>query len=76
MSNLPPMPEASFIWSSRPLAVYTEEQMREYASKAVAAEREACALECARQIDRWTDDRARYAASECAATIYARGEKE
>ena len=39
----------------------------------VEAEREACAKMCEAQIDRWMDDRARYAASECAAAIRQRG---
>ena len=41
----------------------------------VEAEREACAKVCEAQIDRWMDDRARYAASECAAAIRQRGTK-
>lgn len=42
--------------------------------RAVAKEREACAKASESQIDRWVDDRARYAASECAAAIRARGQ--
>ena len=38
----------------------------------VEAEREACAKMCEAQIDRWMDDRARYAASECAEAIRSR----
>lgn len=41
--------------------------------KMVAIEREACAEVSEQQIERWMDDRARYAASECAAAIRARG---
>ena len=41
--------------------------------RAVIAEREACAKVADGQIERWTDDRARYCASECAAAIRARG---
>ena len=41
----------------------------------VEAEREACAKASEAQIDRWMDDRARYAASECAAAIRQRGTK-
>ena len=40
---------------------------------AAAAEREECAKVCDYQITRWTDDRARYASSECAAGIRSRG---
>ena len=42
---------------------------------AAAAERETCAKVCDYQITRWTDDRARYAAGECAAAIRARGQQ-
>lgn len=45
-----------------------------FAALVAAAEREACAKVCDYQITRWTDDRARYAAGECAAAIRARGE--
>ena len=45
----------------------------EYGYKAgVAAENEACAKACETQIERWVDDRARYAAGECFAAIRAR----
>lgn len=39
---------------------------------AKAEEREACAKASEQQIERWVDDRARYAASECASAIRAR----
>ena len=41
----------------------------------VEAEREACAKVCEAQIDRWMDDRTRYAASECAEAIRQRGKE-
>lgn len=45
----------------------------EYGYKAgVAAENEACAKASEFQIERWVDDRARYAAGECAAAIRQR----
>ncbi|MGL4297365.1 MAG: hypothetical protein ACRCTG_16775 [Aestuariivirga sp.] len=44
-----------------------------FAALVSAAEREACVTACFQQTSRWTDDRARYAASECAAAIRARG---
>ena len=50
------------------IAKYTEEELQ----AAVLAEREACAKASERQIERWVDDRARYAASECAAAIRER----
>lgn len=43
-------------------------------AEAVEAEREACAKASEQQIERWVDDRARYAASECASAIRARGQ--
>ena len=43
--------------------------------RAVSKEREECAKVCEEQIDRWTDDRARYCASECAAAIRARSQE-
>ena len=43
-----------------------------FAKLVAAAEREACAQASEQQIERWVDDRARYAASECAAAIRAR----
>lgn len=50
------------------------EHLERFAALAAAAEREACAKASESQIDRWVDDRARYAASECAAAIRARGQ--
>ena len=50
------------------------EHLERFAAMVAAAEREACAKVCEEQIDRWTDDRARYCASECAATIRARSQ--
>ena len=40
-----------------------------FAGLVAAHEREECAKVCDAQIERWTDDRARYCASECAAAI-------
>ena len=42
---------------------------------AMEFEREACAKVCDAQIEEWVDDRPRYATSECAAAIRARGEE-
>lgn len=50
----------------------TPETLERFASLVAAAEREACAKLADGQIERWVDDRARYAASECAAAIRAR----
>lgn len=48
------------------------ERLGRLISLAKAEEREACAQAAEQQIDRWVDDRARYAARECAAAIRAR----
>lgn len=48
------------------------EDLRRFAKLVSAAEREACATLADGQIERWVDDRARYASSECAAAIRAR----
>lgn len=45
---------------------------RHIAKIAAEREREACAKLADGQIERWADDRARYASSECAAAIRAR----
>lgn len=50
------------------------ERLERFAALVASAEREACAKASESQIDRWVDDRARYAASECAAAIRARGQ--
>lgn len=50
----------------------TPETLERFAALVAAAEREACAKLADGQIERWVDDRARYAASECAAAIRAR----
>jgi hypothetical protein len=50
-----------------------EAHIQRFAALVAAAEREACAKVCDYQITRWTDDRARYAAGECAAAIRTRG---
>ena len=50
----------------------TQEELERFAAIVAAAEREACAKLADGQIERWVDDRARYAASECAADIRAR----
>lgn len=49
-------------------------ELERFAALVASAEREACAKASESQIDRWVDDRARYAASECAAAIRARGQ--
>lgn len=46
-----------------------------FASLVAAHEREACAKVCEINSERWTDDRARYAALECAKGVRARKEK-
>lgn len=48
------------------------EHLERFAALVAAAEREACAELADGQIERWVDDRARYASSECAAAIRAR----
>lgn len=53
---------------------YTASTVRSLIAAAVERERELCAKVCDGQIERWTDDRARYCASECAAAIRSRGE--
>ena len=55
---------------------YTASTVRSLIAAAVEREREECAQVCDGQIERWTDDRARYCASECAAAIRSRGEKQ
>lgn len=50
----------------------TQEELERFAALVAAAERDACAKLADGQIERWVDDRARYAASECAAAIRAR----
>lgn len=52
---------------------FDDDGLKRFAALVAAAEREACAKVCDYQITRWTDDRARYAAGECAAAIRARG---
>ena len=47
------------------------DELERFAALVAAAEREACAKASEAQINRWIDDRARYAASECAAAIRA-----
>jgi hypothetical protein len=49
--------------------------LERFAALVAAAEREACAKVAEAQIEEWVDDRPRYAASECAAAIRARGEE-
>ena len=46
-----------------------------FAALVADEEREACAKVCEAQIEEWVDDRPRYAISECAAAIRARGEE-
>lgn len=50
-------------------------ELERFATLVAAAEREACAKASEAQIDRWMDDRARYAASECAEAIRQRGKE-
>jgi hypothetical protein len=54
---------------------FSDEKISNCIEAAVAAERDACAKVCDAQIEEWVDDRPRYAASECAAAIRARGEE-
>ncbi len=54
------------------VAQLTPGTLERFAALVAAAEREACASLADGQIERWVDDRARYASSECAAAIRAR----
>ncbi len=55
------------------LVMYMDfDDLERFASLVAAAERDACAQLADGQIERWVDDRARYASSECAAAIRAR----
>ena len=54
-------------------SVYTAEQMRKYAAKAVAAEREACAKVCEQLSEKMTD-MAAWGAQECFIAIRLRGQ--
>ena len=49
--------------------------LKKFAELVAEHEREACAKASEAQIDRWMDDRARYAASECVAAIKQRGKE-
>jgi hypothetical protein len=62
------------LWGDDPLTDWSVELTR-FAALVAAAEREACAKVAEAQIEQWVDDRPRYAASECAAAIRARGAK-
>ena len=66
--KLPRLPAAGNILETR----YTKEQMREYALKAMAQEREACAKAC--EAHGSTLKSAVWVAEECAAVIRARGQ--
>ena len=66
--KLPRLPAAGNILEAR----YTKEQMREYALKAMAQEREACAKAC--EAHGSTLKAAVWVAEECAAVIRARGQ--
>jgi len=54
------------------LGIDSTDKLERFAALVAAAEREACAKLADGQIERWVDDRARYASSECAASIRAR----
>lgn len=80
-NNLPPLPKP-WGWSwTHSVPFFTDDQMREYAAAAVAAEREACAKVCEQLEPRhrmdgewlagWSDG-----TDDCAAAIRARGQKE
>lgn len=65
------------LWQQAMQQAVTDGEMftrHHFAALVAAAEREACAQASEQQIERWVDDRARYAASECAAAIRARSE--
>jgi anti-sigma factor RsiW len=71
--NLPPLPRPAFTLDSGPLPSYTDDQLRDYATAAVKAEREQCA--------RLADEYATWGGSnfvawfqKLAAAIRARGE--
>jgi site-specific recombinase XerD len=83
MDNMTPTSEvirltqaAGFFLSIQPVDQYTVKgylaNVERIISLAKAEEREACAKASEQQIERWVDDRARYAASECASAIRAR----
>ncbi len=67
MTKLPKLPNPGSVLQAK----YTAEQMREYARKAVAEEREACAKECEHTAVRMGSE---WMAHHCAAAIRARGE--
>mgnify|MGYP000911735058 FL=1 len=81
---LPPLPKKAIVDRHLPTGIYTygytADPIRAYgeqcAREARLAERAAAADECFRQIARWADDRARFAAGECAAAIRARKDSE
>ena len=64
--------EAGILEYGYPVWDRVARELETFAALVAAAEREACASLADGQIDRWVDDRARYASSECAAAIRAR----
>ena len=68
------LPEPDFSFDCDGTPCYYATTVRSLIAAAVEREREECAQVCDGQIERWTDDRARYCASECAAAIRSRGE--
>lgn len=67
MTKLPKLPNPGSVLQAK----YTAEQMREYARKAEAEEREACAKVCESE---WSNVAERMYGKDCAAAIRARGE--
>lgn len=64
--------EAGILEYGYPVGERVAGELERFAALVAAAEREACATLADGQIERWVDDRARYASSECAAAIRAR----
>ncbi len=64
MTKLPKLPNPGSVLEAK----YTKDQMRQYAAKAMAEEREACAKVC----DERDDDYGSFSAGECAAAIRSR----
>ena len=65
------LPDEAYTMGLEPIAYYTADQMREYARKAVEAEREACAALC-ESLDDASYPTRRVWPSECAEAIRAR----
>lgn len=64
--------EAGILEYGYPVGDRVARELETFAALVAASEREACASLADGQIERWVDDRARYASSECAAAIRAR----